>query len=374
MKHKEDPYSAKSERDLTIISTIALILCVAILADSLIYFFVQVNTRAALNGQDGSPDKLIIIITLASLLLLILGFIRTVSRMRTELRIQKVQHSILQSISKVSTFEYNKDSDLLIHTYSGPEGAVEKRETEGFFRGEGYLGFIRNDSQKDYYDMMRFLLAAPETDTSEYPITNYRGEFRWHRIASQSVADDRGSVIRIVGSGIDVDDLVTARDAALAVAATDAMTGLLGKTAFASRAAQRMRNPKAAAPTLLMIDFDDFKSINDTQGHLEGDRLLAAAAMLLQRVFSADDLLGRFGGDEFIVFMQGISREMTEKKILHFMRRLSEIEDGAGHRITCSIGAFCEDRNDMAVDELLKKADEAMYEAKRSGKNNYKII
>jgi putative two-component system response regulator len=375
MKRRKLFFDEKRERDLTLISVTAFILCTAILADSIIYFLAQMNLYDnSAESAASTTQRMLFIVSLLSFLVLVFAFMRILRRMRSELRVHEVQYKILQSMSRVIAYEYEKDGDLLTSTYYQPDGTMERRVCKNYLRAKVFCNSVREDSCDDFEETFRRLLSAPMLDTSEFPMKIIGEECRWYRFSSQSMTDERGNVVGLVGSAVDVDDLVTARDEALEEAATDAMTGLLGKTAFAARASERMRHPKAAPATLLMIDIDNFKEINDTCGHLHGDRMLSGIAQLLQRVFSADDLIGRFGGDEFVVFMQGIARENTEKKLMHFRRRLSEIQDELGNSVTCSIGAFCESGKDISFDELLQKADEAMYRAKNSGKNNFYMI
>ena len=124
---------------------------------------------------------------------------------------------------------------------------------------------------------------------------------------------------------------------------------------------------------LILIDVDDFKSINDTRGHLFGDSVLTAAAGRLKSLFRSTDILGRIGGDEFMVFLKNVSDklqlEAQARTILEAFRISGDSENG----ITCSIGAALYSEDGKTVDELFKHADIALYRSKRIGKNRYSV-
>jgi diguanylate cyclase (GGDEF)-like protein len=93
---------------------------------------------------------------------------------------------------------------------------------------------------------------------------------------------------------------------------------------------------------------------------------------LLQRIFDADDLIGRYGGDEFLVFMQNVSTETVKKKVEQFRRFLADEHDNAFIQ-TCSIGVLILHEAEISLDILFKKVDAAMYKIKHNGKNGYHV-
>ncbi|HYC43871.1 MAG TPA: EAL domain-containing protein [Burkholderiales bacterium] len=162
------------------------------------------------------------------------------------------------------------------------------------------------------------------------------------------------------------------------VASHDALTGLFNRSMFSQRLqqalAQAHRHERRLA--VLFIDLDGFKLINDTLGHDAGDVLLADLAVRLREVMREGDTLGRMGGDEFVVLIEGY-REDTQllevaRKVLETVAQPFLLRDGS-YNVTASIGiaAYPQDGHDAA--ELLKNADIAMYRAKQQGKNNFQF-
>jgi diguanylate cyclase (GGDEF)-like protein len=121
---------------------------------------------------------------------------------------------------------------------------------------------------------------------------------------------------------------------------------------------------------VLFIDIDDLKTTNDTLGHMAGDDVLRAAAQRLLRAVGADGLVGRMGGDEFVVLVFGVASSRDITKMVERVRReliAAEPTDGTRLVVRASIGVVDVDPDDpRSADEILRDADFAMYEAKRA--------
>jgi diguanylate cyclase (GGDEF)-like protein/PAS domain S-box-containing protein len=162
------------------------------------------------------------------------------------------------------------------------------------------------------------------------------------------------------------------------VASHDALTGLFNRSMFSQRLqqalAQAQRHDRALA--VLFIDLDGFKHINDTLGHDAGDVLLADLAVRLRECMREGDTLGRMGGDEFVVLIEGYKEDVqlmeVARKVLDTVSQPFLLRDGR-YSVTASIGisAYPQDGHDTT--ELLKNADIAMYRAKQQGKNNFRF-
>lgn len=127
---------------------------------------------------------------------------------------------------------------------------------------------------------------------------------------------------------------------------------------------------------LFILDLDNFKQVNDTFGHLEGDRVLQILADSFREVFRRDDLLGRMGGDEFLVLMcRKTEREFVRRKAEHlievFDKRISKENRELGLSVSIGIALSPEDGCEYKI--LYQKADKALYEAKRGGKKGYRF-
>ncbi|MCR5673830.1 MAG: GGDEF domain-containing protein, partial [Lachnospiraceae bacterium] len=123
---------------------------------------------------------------------------------------------------------------------------------------------------------------------------------------------------------------------------------------------------------MMLLDVDNFKSINDTYGHETGDKVLVKVVDTLNSVFRDDDCICRIGGDEFVVLMvhsSDIPRRLIESKIEQLKERLENTGDGLP-KVSISIG-IVHGRDVTDTSTLFEKSDEAMYASKKHGKNTY---
>lgn len=161
-------------------------------------------------------------------------------------------------------------------------------------------------------------------------------------------------------------------------ATLDALTGLCNRAEFErlmdARVAEANRHESSLA--LLYIDLDRFKVINDTQGHHVGDRVLIAAANRLRESARDTDLVARLGGDEFVMVLESTeprrAASLVSGKILQASAKIVDV-DGSKFQVGTSIGIAIYPDDSTHAGDLLKCADKAMYQAKNSGRNNYRF-
>ena len=169
------------------------------------------------------------------------------------------------------------------------------------------------------------------------------------------------------------------RDARLLrLANHDGLTGLFNRRRLVEELKKEVDNVTVneTSSALLFIDLDQFKYVNDTCGHPAGDRLIRKVADQLKRTVGPRGIVARFGGDEFAVLADGVSKNKARKlaeKVLEDMRRLAHIEDGNVFHVHCSIGIAMIDSDQFDHDDLIAQADIACREAKENGRNRLKF-
>lgn len=151
--------------------------------------------------------------------------------------------------------------------------------------------------------------------------------------------------------------------------------GLFENALYGKKNPGNKRKFEVGSFSVLFLDGDNFKSVNDSYGHDEGDKVLKAIADVLKDSVRAADCVGRFGGEEFVVALLGANEEEAYAKAEEIRKKFPDvikIEQNPEHLITASIGVASLDKSDADnLDELIAYADQAMYEAKANrGKNN----
>lgn len=194
-----------------------------------------------------------------------------------------------------------------------------------------------------------------------------------------AVREDDGAVTHYVGTQIDITERKAAETEIAKLAYQDPLTQLANRRLLMDRLQRAMafsaRSGREGA--LLILDLDEFKTLNDTFGHDKGDLLLQQVAQRLVACVREADTVARLGGDEFVVMLEGLSEDRVEasiqaegagRKILAALNQPYML-DGQEYDNTPSIGGTLFFGRQNTVDELLKQADLAMYEAKAAGRN-----
>ncbi len=184
-----------------------------------------------------------------------------------------------------------------------------------------------------------------------------------------------GAAVAALEKAYDLESAVMGQEQMRHLAETDPLTNCFNRRALMEKLEQEMDRAARYATMLtgLMIDIDNFKQINDTHGHLVGDRVLKQLANLLKREQRSVDIVARYGGEEFVVLLPETTN--TESRIFaeRILRRVATHDFGeSGHpvRVTISIGiASYPDERVTDGDSLLRLADSNLYRAKSDGRN-----
>ena len=184
------------------------------------------------------------------------------------------------------------------------------------------------------------------------------------------MTDDTGWYTHWVAVERDISERKRSEDALRALSLVDELTGLYNRRGFLTLAQQQLKLAKRGHRelVLLFIDMDDFKEINDTFGHGEGDTALKRASAILKHTFRDSDIIARLGGDEFVVLATDTGadgREIIINRLRQELRDRNE-QDGYPYSLSFSVGAARFDpESSPSVEDLLAAADSMLYEQKR---------
>lgn len=208
-------------------------------------------------------------------------------------------------------------------------------------------------------------------------IADKNAKYLWTHIAGQVQLDDKGALRRIIGVLLDVDAAKRAEMALREKAERDALTQLFNKETARQFISEAITDePEGSLSALLVLDLDNFKGINDNYGHLYGDAVLTQIGTALKRLFRENDIIGRVGGDEFVVYMRNIpSVAVLENRcdqLLETFRGIMD-ENAPSLQVSCSVGVSLFPEHGRSYTDLFRHADEALYHAKSHGKDCYSL-
>jgi diguanylate cyclase (GGDEF)-like protein/PAS domain S-box-containing protein len=193
--------------------------------------------------------------------------------------------------------------------------------------------------------------------------------------ANTAVFDESGGVRYTIATGIDITDRKNLEDELAHKALHDPLTGLPNRRLLIDRLEHALQSRRGANTSVLFVDIDDFKAVNDRLGHDVGDEVLKVVAERLAQVVRPGDTVSRLSGDEFVVVLEdsayATTPDMVATRLLESVSRPIEV---SGHRLTLtvSIGSAIREVNGDSADDLLRNADFAMYAAKEAGGARYR--
>jgi len=233
---------------------------------------------------------------------------------------------------------------------------------------------LNRDSNVDYEDLWSTVMAGGEWH-GVFHNKRKNGEEYWERASIAPLLDKDGAIIKIIGIKEDVTKEHENQIELERIYRIDMLTNIPNRRSFLEMAENEFfrnkRYPEDAA--FLMLDIDYFKRINDQHGHCAGDMALTEFAAVCASTIRTTDLIGRLGGEEFGIYLINSGYEEASLIAERLRRNVEKIEvvcdDGTHVHLTVSIGITKPLESDKRLDEIIKRADLALYQAKKNGRN-----
>lgn len=199
--------------------------------------------------------------------------------------------------------------------------------------------------------------------------------YNWYRTVYRSIPGANGGIIRIIGRSYDISSDRKIQEKLSEEMRLDPLTRLLNKVATGEEVKKYISEKPEGTQVLFLIDIDNFKRVNDTFGHTVGDTVISDIAQLIREHFRETDIVGRVGGDEFLVFMKDTTLEGAVQKARELCSGSGKqlIGDDAVVNVTLSVGVAVYGVDGEDYSSLFQMADRAMYHIKRNGKNSYSL-
>lgn len=278
----------------------------------------------------------------------------------------QAQYDLLAKFSDTVLFQYNCRTRTMVFTPNiAARFNMAKIDVIYPFNQDDLTEIIHPDDIESLREMLhtaeKMGLSQEISITVRFMDRDYK--YRWVRCSGHLIQEKANGPLLLVGKLADVQEEKSKEAQLLKQASMDALTGAWNRAAVQVKIAKELEIARAGF--LFMLDVDNFKIINDSLGHAVGDRILEDFVNEMKKFFRREDIVGRIGGDEFVVFMPGSDdRDIVEERADKLLKQLAEWEVP----ITVSIGIARFPVDGQTYGELCRAADGAMYQAKHMGK------
>ena len=299
-----------------------------------------------------------------------------------ELMIQSERYNLLYEYENEHIFDYNAKTDVLTIKMSHKSNISKDIILKDYIKKLeiGNVSVFHTDDLSWFLEVQQEALKSPRHDRIDIQMKLFKEmeDFEWFRISFTSIMGPEGYITRIVGRITNINEAKLKEIELKTKAEKDSLTGIYNKGATRQLIEQAIKSHSrdGSICALFIVDLDNFKEVNDKLGHAYGDEVLKDAAQKLSNNFKGADVVGRIGGDEFLIFMRDIIRidnaQTMASKIVKALRNQYTSGDETVI-VSSSIGIALYPKQAESYTDLFEKADKALYTAKAKGKNTYEI-
>lgn len=294
-----------------------------------------------------------------------------------ELRRTLESHRIIMDQSNDIIFEWDIEKDVVNYSSNWQKKFGYEPITIDAAKRIPTASHVHPEELPEFVGLIERMASGTSYEEIEFRIADRSGRYRWYRIRATALYNDMGKPIKAVGLLMDIDKEKRESKELQDRAEKDGLTGIYNKSAAIANIKEYLKHVSLGEQAALFIlDVDDFKQINDSFGHMFGDAVLQRIAVDLKKLFRGQDIVGRIGGDEFMVLMKNIPGPETVMergaKIIEAFRKMFQ-ENVAKCTPACSIGISFFPKDGDDYETLFYHSDLALYEAKSKGKNRYVI-
>lgn len=298
--------------------------------------------------------------------------ITDMKKLQTELEEEKERYELVEEMSDDIIFTYDVVKDVLSCSPKILRSLRKITSVNNAMESVIYGDVFDHRDIPQFIEALNNGLSGKRINSFDARVINLLGDGIWHRIKFATVYDKEGNAVRFVGTIRNIDRERKEKKRLISQAETDQLTGFLNKISTSMKINEMIRNNDLSDAAMFLIDIDDFKHLNDTYGHVAGDEFLRDFTKNLSLTFHSDDVLGRVGGEEFVVFVngKGSSKKLAKEKAVEIENICKNIviESAPGKKLSCSIGIARYPKDGDSYGELFEKADNAMYAVKKNGK------
>ena len=295
--------------------------------------------------------------------------------LQSQLQEQQERYEIVQELSDDILFSYDVHEDVFEASSKMLRSLGTKTKITDAMENFTYGSIFDPRDVPTVITAYSNAISGKKVNIFDARIMNNRGDYVWYRVKFAAVYDSEGEAVKFIGTLCDIDKEKREKNRLIFQAQTDQLTGFLNKISTSLKISETIKADQEDFGALFLVDLDDFKELNDTYGHRQGDKFLKEFTNNLSHSFRSTDILGRVGGEEFVIYVSGVgeTKHFIEEKASHILQicRNTRIENAPEKEFTCSVGIARFPSDAATYIELYDKADKAMYYVKKQGKNNF---
>ncbi|WP_207735928.1 diguanylate cyclase [Eubacterium sp. 1001713B170207_170306_E7] len=287
---------------------------------------------------------------------------------------ERQKYQILSDLSDELIFEYDLKTDKLVFSDRFQILTGKSPVFPQISKIMADESVVNSEDRKRLFKMLEHITPDKPKCKAELRINLDGGGFQWHQVYLYPIWDMEFEPVCVsyIGKLINVEESKQRNLLLKREAESDPLTGLLNQKAMREQSILVLKDRRVCNAALCFADVDNFKAVNDERGHLFGDMVLKEVAEVITSSVRHTDLVGRVGGDEFLIlFHDIIDQRDIERRVAAISKKLNERFDNYGITGSLGISRYPQDGEDF--DTLLQKADQALYHSKDLGKNQYKV-
>lgn len=294
-----------------------------------------------------------------------------------ELRVLGERYRLLEDVTDEAPMDYNVSK----RKFRVPMKYQSNRSemADGMVDLAFVLKEIHEDDREEFARAIETAAFRETSGTMDFrlrrKLENGEYTYHWYRAVYRSVLGQDQKIAWVIGKTYDISEDKQKEEKMSEEMQLDPLTRLYNKVAIGKEVDHFLSVKPNGTHVLFLIDIDNFKKVNDTFGHTVGDTVIFDIASQIQDHFRSTDIVGRVGGDEFVVFMKNTSIEDATGKAELLCKNISKSLYGDGEEltVTLSVGMSVYGKHGQDYASLFEKADDAMYQIKNNGKNFYTL-
>lgn len=284
-------------------------------------------------------------------------------QMQHALELEKKHYKIIAEQSNNILFDYDISTCKMVYSIEFTNLTGKDYTIPNFVHNTINNNLIYKEDLPKFLNLIKSLSSGKDFITADLRINDINNSYRWFKVQATILFEDK-KPIKAIGNIVDIDKEKRENETLKLKAQLDPLTKVYNKMVTKSLIENYLTTvAKEKYHALMIIDIDNFKSVNDNLGHMFGDSVLSEVSSNIKKVFKESDIVGRIGGDEFIIFIKNISSyEVISQKANDLCTIFKSIYTGENNdfKISCSIGIAIYPTHGTTYNELFKKADKAL--------------